>query len=231
MKRFIFFVLALSLMALQATQAQTPKRDIELPNNFRQQMTHYATVDRADGKVYELFINQLALQNWRTSRQLPTGSLFVIESFYAQKNAAGNLLRDAQGRLIKGASENELHLSEKQNRWANNGECTSPSLMNGRPNGQGQWRMAAFDPRNGQRIVQATQKPALCVQCHQDRRAEDFLLSRGLLDSFSTRGRTAHISFSCGEREICFGGEPRPLSAPEPVCSDSFRAGSTSASR
>jgi Cytochrome P460 len=212
-----------AFVALAVFAQQAPEK-IHYPQNFQTSMARYATVDRADGKLYELYISNPALAAWRSERRLPPGALFVIESFSAQRGADGAVARDRDGRLLKGDSENEIHVSQKEAAWVRNGECTSPSLMGGRPSGAGQWRMAAFDPRSGQRILQASQKPAVCHQCHQDRRAEDFILSRGLLDSFVRSGQASYISFACGEREICFGGDARPLSAAEPTCADRFQA-------
>jgi hypothetical protein len=219
----VFLAGTILALAVLAAAAQTAKERVAYPEAFRSAMAHYATVDRADGKVYELFVNQPALEAWRRDRQLPAGAVFVIESFLAERRADGAFARDAAGRLVKGASENEIHVAEKQATWAPNGECTSPSLMNGRPMASGSWRAGAFDPRNGQRIVRASHPPGECHQCHTDRRGEDFILSRGLLDSFAASGRTSTISFMCGEREICFGGPPKPLSSPLPACEATFR--------
>jgi hypothetical protein len=210
------------LLGVGVLMAQSLKETIDYPENYREEMAHYATVDRADNKVYELYVNIEALNRWREERSFSVGTTFVIESFDASLSADGKPERDASGNLIKGASDNEIHVSEKQVQWSDNGECTTPNLMAGQPAGEGFWRMAAFDPRNGTRIANATQKPGECHQCHMDRRAENFILSRGLLDSFARSGVVSRISFDCGEREICFGGPSRPLSVPEPICPSAF---------
>jgi hypothetical protein len=217
-------VAALSVLAMSAgpTVPQQASDAVFAEADFRQSMTRYTTVDRADGKIYEIYINSIGLDGWRAERRLPMGSIFAIESFLAERNADGSLLRDADGRLVKGASENEIHVSEKRAVWPNENECTSPSLMQGRPMGEGLWRMAAFDGRNGNRIAEATQTPGECHQCHNDRRGEDFILSRGLLDSFARSDKPSYISFTCGERDICFGGPPKPLSSPLPACEATF---------
>ncbi|MGL4406620.1 MAG: hypothetical protein ACRCT6_12715, partial [Notoacmeibacter sp.] len=44
-----------------------------------------------------------------------------------------------------------------------------------------------------------------CHDCHGDRRAEDAMLSRGMLDQFLAQGKPAFIRFTCEAREICFG--------------------------
>jgi Cytochrome P460 len=196
---------------------------VGIPADFRSTMAHYATVERADGKLYELFVNEIALDGWLSERRLPAGSVFAIESFNAERNAEGEVKRDDMQRMIKGESDHEVHLSTKQNSWQPNGECTSESLMNGTPMGLGQWRVTAFDPRDGQRIQQASHPPGECHQCHTDRRGEDFILSRGLLDSYARIGQVARIAFACGERDICFSGPAKPLSVPVPICEATFR--------
>jgi hypothetical protein len=196
---------------------------VTIPADFRTSMFNYVTVDRADGKIYELYINRRGLEGWQRGRDFAPGTVFAIESFAAQRGPDGTLLRDANGKLIKAESENEIHVSEKRLSWADDGACTSESLMKGAPTGTGLWRMAAFDPRNGQRIAQATQKPGECHQCHSDKRAEDFVLSPGVLDM--ARQASARVTWTwanCGERDICFGGPPKPLSAPLPHCGETF---------
>lgn len=68
----------------------------------------------------------------------------------------------------------------------------------------GTWRVGAFDPRDGSRINKTRVQIAECHQCHTDRRAEDFVLSKGLLDGFARSGQPSYISFMCEKREICF---------------------------
>ena len=190
-----------ALSSLSAAQQSSIER-VEFPRDFRQTMSLYTTVDRSDGKVYEIFINRTALEVWRAERRLPNGTQFVIESFNARRDANGQFSRNAQGRLIKGESENEIHVTEKRSNWANNGEQTTIGMLFGSPTQNGTWRVGAFDPRDGRRV---TVDIAECHKCHLDRRAEDFHLSRGLLDSFARSGQPSYISFTCERREICFG--------------------------
>ena len=197
----LIVVAGFALSGLGAAQPSSVER-VEFPRDFRQTMSLYTTVDRSDGKVYEIFINRTALEVWRSERRLPNGTQFVIESFNARRDANGQLSRNAQGRLVKGESENEIHVTEKRSNWANNGEQTSVGLLFGSPSANGTWRVGAFDPRDGRRV---TVDVAECHKCHLDRRAEDFHLSRGLLDSFVRSGQPSYISFTCEKREICFG--------------------------
>jgi hypothetical protein len=71
----------------------------------------------------------------------------------------------------------------------------------------GTWRYAGFDPRDGRPTPGLD--IATCHDCHRNHRAEDAMLSRGLLDRFAATGEPAFISFTCGARDICFGA-PAP---------------------
>lgn len=185
--------------------AQGQKGRVEFPRDFRTAMPMYATVDRGDGKVYEIYVNRLALEVWQRERRLPSGAQFVIESFNASRNADGSLARDPRGRLVKAESDFEIHVTEKRMDWAQNADQTSRGLLFGNATPNGTWRVGAFDPRTGERTPKTSAQVAECHQCHTERRAEDFVLSRGLLDQFARSGQPAHISFNCSEREICFG--------------------------
>jgi hypothetical protein len=200
-------MLALLLVLLSSVffaVAQSSKQRIEFPQNYKQTMALYTTLDRADGKIYEIYINRPALETWRNQRRLPSGTQFVIESFTARRTSSGAFQTDTRGRLVKDSSEFEIHVSEKRNDWANNAVQSTTGLLFGQPTADGQWRMDAFDPRDGSRIAKTTAQIAECHQCHTDRRAEDFILSRGLLDGFVRTGQPSYIRFSCKEREICF---------------------------
>jgi hypothetical protein len=179
---------------------------IGLPPDFRATMEHYASVDRADGITYRLYINDLALRAWTADRRLPSGTVFAIENFLAATDASGAILRDTDGRMIAGDSLNDVHVAMKSADWADPDVQSTTGLLRGTETPDGSWQMAGFDPRTG------TATPALdiaaCHQCHLDPRAEDFHLSRGLLDRFVQTGQPAFISFACGEREICFGRPP-----------------------
>jgi hypothetical protein len=179
---------------------------IALPPDFRAEMTHYASVDRADGVTYRLYINDLALETWQSERRLTSGTVFAIENFLAERDESGEPVRDDAGKMVAGDSLNDVHVAMKSAVWADEGELSTTGLFRGAETPKGTWRMAGFDPRTG------APTPGLdiaeCHTCHLDPRAEDFHLSRGLLDSFVRTGEPAFISFTCAEREICFGRPP-----------------------
>ena len=199
MRRLIAVAASLFPLALLAQEGAR----IALPNDFRTSMQHYASVDRADGITYRLYINEMALDTWREERRLPSGTIFAIENFLAATDAEGRAQRDDAGRLVPGESLNDVHVAMKSASWADDGPQTTTAILRGAASAHGTWRMAGFDPRNGEPTPDLNL--AECHTCHLDPRAEDFHLSRGLLDGFVRTGTPAFISFTCVEREICFG--------------------------
>ena len=209
-----------ALLAHSLSVQELPGR-IDLPADFRTSLEHYATVDRADGKVYELYIDREGLEGWLAERRLVPGTMLAIESFEARRDAAGEVLRDDVGRHQRGPSDNEIHVSQKQAAWAATEECLSPSLEQGREDEGGAWRMAAFDPRSGERLATASHTAPACHGCHADPRASDFIFSGGLLDRYARTGEPAYIALGCRDREVCFGVAP-DVPPPRPDCPNDF---------
>ena len=197
------FLTLIATVAGVALAGGTAPGVLSLPTDFRNSMHHYASVDRSDGKTYRLYVTPDTLETWRSQRRLDEGATFAIESFVAAIDADGTVLRDPEGRLVPGQSDFDVHVMVKHTNWPDDGILTTRGLLFGRATDGGSWRMAGFDPRDGSPT--AGLNIAECHECHTDHRAEDFLLSRGLLDRYARSGAPAFISFSCAEREICFG--------------------------
>jgi hypothetical protein len=176
---------------------------VERALDFRTTYNHYASVDRVDGKTYRIHINDIGLEGWRADRRLPAGTVIAIESFLAETDASGGYVLE-NGRMIAGASDNDIHVVMKAEAWspAETGPETR-GIVRGVATENGTWRVAAFNPQTGADTPGLSMQE--CHDCHRDHRAEDFILSRGLLDRFVSSGQPAFISFSCGERDICFG--------------------------
>jgi hypothetical protein len=187
-------MLALLLLLISGAfyvAAQGSRERVEFPSNFRQTMFHYATVDRPDGKIYEIFIDRTALPNVRQGEAVPSGTRLVIESFLARRNN-NQLERNAQGRLVKDRSEFDIHVIEKRNDWQSNNELTS-----------GAWRVGAFDPRDGKPTPNLNLRE--CHECHTDasKPSRDFVFSWGLLGSAARSGQTVYFSCRSTAREPC----------------------------
>ncbi|MGL4406313.1 MAG: cytochrome P460 family protein, partial [Notoacmeibacter sp.] len=149
--------------------------------DFRETMHHYASVDRADSKTYRLYINSTGLASWRNNRTLPSGTVLAIEAFFAAEGE--------DGRLEPVLAENDIHFAMKSGNWAEVGARFTIGKTGGEPAGGGTWKYAGFDPRNKQPT--AGLNIQTCHDCHGDRRAEDAMLSRGMLDQFLAQGKPA----------------------------------------
>lgn len=198
-------ILALFLLgasgASQETRLPSTPASLDFDPNFRNVMIRYATVDRADGKVYDLYVSAAAFDILPLARQVPSGVSLAIESFSAERNAAGALVRDADGWLVKAVSDNDVHVSMKALEWVDREPMSSQGQLLGEPTSGGTWRMAGFDPRTGEPT--AGLDVSLCHGCHRDRRSADFVLSRDLLDAFAQTGQPTRISLPCRARDIC----------------------------
>lgn len=193
-----------ALVAAFGVAVAQDRDPLALAQDFRETMHHYATIERADGKLYESYVNDLALETWLAERRLPPGTVFAIESFDAARNADGTVLASETGGFVRGPSDRDVHVSIKRDDWPDDGTLTTAGLLFGAStDADGSWRMVGFDPDTG--ATTSGLDIADCHECYLDRRAEDFILSRGLLDRFARTGEPASISFECPEREICFG--------------------------
>lgn len=191
-------VLATAPILATASFGDTPAT-LTFDRAFRDQLVRYATVERADGKSYDLYINTVGLDGWRASRELPSGAYLAIESFTSpgSKNAT---VRDVRDPVVARASDNDVHVSMKALAWSETGPMTSEGRIVGIP-ATGTWRMASYDPRTG--APTSVVAVASCHACHRDPRAEDFVLSGKFLDSFIATGEPAAVSVPCRARDIC----------------------------
>jgi hemoglobin len=94
--------------ALLACAAPTPRPvalndgDIPLPADYRSWPKFLTSVQRPDAKqVRDIYINQAGTTN-RSGQPFAQGTVFVMENFAAQVDAAGAPRTGADGKLVKG---------------------------------------------------------------------------------------------------------------------------------
>ncbi|MCZ4304436.1 cytochrome P460 family protein [Zoogloeaceae bacterium G21618-S1] len=76
--------------------------DIGVPATYRSWPAFVPTVDKVEGaQVREIYINPVGLTTQK-GEAFPAGTVSVMELYAARKDAAGKLLMNAEGRLIKG---------------------------------------------------------------------------------------------------------------------------------
>lgn len=134
---------------------------------FPAYQTHvlYDVLDQPDNKeVRELYINLEALKNFKPGQPLPNGTVLTAPTFKALLNDKGELVRDANGRLVRGPL-NRIVVMEKRTGW---GAEYPAELRNG------EWEYAVFDP-DGK--LRANANYNACFQCHKPKSDQDFVFS------------------------------------------------------
>jgi hypothetical protein len=95
---------ALVAAAVATSQALVPPGPnvVAFPQDWAKG-TMYATVDRPDTKQYrEFHTSAEALAAARAGKPIPDGTAITLAAYAAQADAAGTLLKDANGRFLKG---------------------------------------------------------------------------------------------------------------------------------
>lgn len=134
---------------------------------FPAYQTHvlYTVLDQPDIKeLREAYVNPEALKAVRPGQPLPSGTVLTLPTFKALLNDKGELVRDPNGRLVRGRLD-RIVVMEKRTGW---GVEYPEDLRNG------EWEYARFRP-DGTRDQQANIKG--CFECHKPESARDFVFT------------------------------------------------------
>jgi Cytochrome P460 len=134
---------------------------------FPVSQTHilYDVLDQPDIKeIREAFINPQALKDIKPGQPLPSGTVLSLPTFKALVNEKGELVRDPNGRLVRGPLD-RIVVMEKRTGW---GIEYPDDLRNG------EWEYARFLP-DGSRDPKADIKG--CFQCHKPLSDQDFVFT------------------------------------------------------
>jgi hypothetical protein len=168
------FLSALVIAAVLGTAALAQPRpytpgahNIDLPADWQARFIRYTTVDRPDRKIIRnMYVNPEAFAALAAGQPLPYGTLAIMADQRARVDAAGEVLRDGNGRLIPEPAFIAIAAQQKERGW---GEGYGPDQRNG------EWEYAVFDPRSGAR---AERPLNACFTCHLQARAQqDFSFS------------------------------------------------------
>lgn len=152
--------------AARGAQALTPA--IAIPASFPGGFSVYTREDDADrGTVTRRYANALAVKAARVGTALPDGSMIVVETSAAARDAAGALVRGADGQLVPGAAQSYA-VSASSAGW---GDAIPEVLRNGN------WHYAQFDAN---RALQ-TRNQAICLACHKPEAAHSFVFTHDAL--------------------------------------------------
>jgi hypothetical protein len=156
-------ILLPAAFALLATATGSGPEKITFP--LYQSHTLVRIVDRDDIKeVREIFANPESIKAARAGEALPSGTTLTMVHFKARVSEKGELLRDPNGRLVKGDVD-RIGVMEKRTGW---GAEYPEEIRNG------EWEYALFKP-DGSRNETANVKA--CFQCHKPKSAQDFVFS------------------------------------------------------
>ena len=125
--------------------------------------TVYATVDRPDTKQYrELFTSAESLAAVRAGKPIPDGTVLTLAAYAAKVDAAGNPLKDANGRFVKGDLVS-VNVMQKMAGW---GADIPAAIRNG------DWIYQTLRPDG---TVNDKANLAACYQCHLPFAKDDYL--------------------------------------------------------
>jgi len=184
------FILVPLTLALASVPGSAGPEKIAFPANYKDHVL-YATVDRYDNKQYrELYGTADAVKAAREGRPIPSGTVLTLIQYKAQVDAAGNPVKDANGRFIKGDLVG-ITVMEKRTGW---GTEYPDDIRNG------EWEYSAFTA--DQKFNDKANYKA-CFQCHKPHAKQDFVIS---LARLSGQAPGAAVAMKTGPGDIGIAG-------------------------
>jgi hypothetical protein len=138
---------------------------------FPPYQTHvlYDVLDQPENKeIRELYVNPEALANLKAGQPLPSGTVLSAPTFKAVFNDKGELVKDVNGRLVRGRLDRVV-VMEKRTGW---GAEYPAELRNG------EWEYARFGADG---TLSPNVKYDACFQCHKPKADQDFVFSHSQL--------------------------------------------------
>src|SRR4029453_2396736 len=174
----ITFILVPLTLALASVPGSAGPEKIAFPANYKDHVL-YGTVDRYDNKQYrELYGTADAVKAAREGRPIPSGTVLTLIQYKAQGDAAGNAVKDANGRFIKGDLVG-ITVMEKRTGW---GTEYPDDIRNG------EWEYSAFTA--DQKFNDKANYKA-CFQCHKPHEKMDYVISLARLSGQAPGGPVA----------------------------------------
>ncbi len=162
--RFATLVLPLGAAVGLAAIAHAGGDRVKFPESFDKGVL-YTTVERTDIKqVRELFTSAEAVAAAKAGQPLPDGTIITMVHYKAKVDAAGNLEKDANGRLIK-AEPAGFGVMEKKAGW---GAAYPEDVRNG------DWEYQTF---KADKTVNDKAELNKCFACHKPQAKGDYLFS------------------------------------------------------
>jgi hypothetical protein len=196
----LLIVFGAAMVFIAATISPTPPQPspaprysaVQLPADYKTRFVQYATVQRPDGTIRNLYINPEHIDDLRTSLMLPSGTVIVIEGYYALKNTKGDYLEDSTGRYVIGEPFAMIHVLEKRNKWI------AADFVD--DNRIGQWNFGSFDTATGDHY---DENMSACFHCHSPTSRTDFLYSASLLRQYLRTDEIQYYFCDLPDRIAC----------------------------
>jgi len=155
--------IVMALITLLVTLAVVPGTagpdKIGFPANYKDHVL-YATVDRYDNKQYrELYGTPEAVKAAREGKAIPSGTVLTLIQYKAQVDAAGNPIKDANGRFVKGDLVG-VTVMEKRTGW---GAEYPDDVRNG------EWEYSAFTADQNSTTQRTTRRASECHKPHANK--------------------------------------------------------------
>jgi plastocyanin len=194
-------LLVLGAIVLVAQRSGAGPDKIAFPANYKDHVL-YDVLDRYDTKQYrELWGTPEGVKAAREGKPIPSGTVLTLVQYKAQVDAAGNPIKDAKGRFVKGDLI-AYTVMEKRTGW---GTEYPDELRNG------EWEYAAFGP--DQKLNEKANYKG-CFQCHKPHEKQDFVISLAKLAGTFPSGAVAAKTGPSDVNIVGFAFGPAKLVAP-----------------
>jgi hypothetical protein len=179
--------------SLPATGGEPSKYSaVRLPEDYAQNLVHYATVQRIDGTIRNLYVTQNGVERLAMGQYpLPDRTVIVIEGFYAQQDNDGNYQTDENGHYLKGEPFEMVHVLEKRTDWRDADFVVENRI--------GQWNFGSFDGQAGH----FDEEMSACFNCHNATSRTDFLYTYPLLREYARTQQLQYLVCNLPDRIAC----------------------------
>jgi hypothetical protein len=143
-------------------QVQASADKVAFPENYAKGVK-WLVVDKAETKqVHELYAMPEAIEAARKDKPMPNGTVFMVVRNSAQLDAQGNLVKGADGHLVKGEVLG-FNAMEKRTGWGSE----YPDTLR---NGEWEYRTFTADKKPNDNV-----KLTACFECHKPMGSQDFV--------------------------------------------------------
>lgn len=168
------------LAACASSPAPTPMSaplqdgEVPVPANYRAWPKFLSEIQRADLKqVREIYVNPTGARA-QAGQRFAHGTVFVMENYAAQQDGAGQPMKGADGKLVKGSLLRVFVMSK------------GPGFGSAAEVKNGEWAYAAYDAANNK----TADNLGACRTCHAPLATSDFVFRTD--ESLAARARSGY---------------------------------------